>query len=299
MCYNCNQRGTGICEFDPVPKRRGPDRLPGARQRHGKVLGPRRRRPTRSDKEEEVPSADPRTPTYSAACSGSDFRTVPSNDQNTTWAQIPSPPSSASTNDRGRSRDQPVPGSSGSDASQSHDHRTLLTPSFAFNAPQEGYVANTLKPDDPRLLVSRISTEPVFPSSSSPFSPETPASLSYVTVTSPFSAQSKISCANTHTAIGTEVTGAEFDGLPSFDSTTLSVPIGLNDLTSQDLHVAQPVAIEQGLVAQATYASYGVLAAQQQQGSECSTLPDAGAMLPRRESLGSVVCHLPIFLNEP
>lgn len=35
MCFNCRQRGTGICEFDTEPKRRGPDRQPGARQRLG------------------------------------------------------------------------------------------------------------------------------------------------------------------------------------------------------------------------------------------------------------------------
>lgn len=37
MCYNCTQRSTGICEYDSVPKRRGPDRLPGSRQRPAKT----------------------------------------------------------------------------------------------------------------------------------------------------------------------------------------------------------------------------------------------------------------------
>ncbi|KAH8113570.1 hypothetical protein DFH11DRAFT_1510242 [Phellopilus nigrolimitatus] len=36
MCFNCRQRGTGACNFDAVPRRRGPDRLPGARQRPSK-----------------------------------------------------------------------------------------------------------------------------------------------------------------------------------------------------------------------------------------------------------------------
>ncbi|KAI5121039.1 hypothetical protein M0805_008615 [Coniferiporia weirii] len=44
MCYNCRQRGTGICEYDAVPKRRGADRQPGARQRQGSSTGPRTRR---------------------------------------------------------------------------------------------------------------------------------------------------------------------------------------------------------------------------------------------------------------
>lgn len=53
MCFNCRQRGTGICEFDTEPKRRGPDRQPGARQRHGSTSaaappGRRASRTTRS-----------------------------------------------------------------------------------------------------------------------------------------------------------------------------------------------------------------------------------------------------------
>jgi hypothetical protein len=37
MCYNCRHRVTGICEYDAVPKRRGPDRTPGSRQRPGRT----------------------------------------------------------------------------------------------------------------------------------------------------------------------------------------------------------------------------------------------------------------------
>ncbi|KLO16752.1 hypothetical protein SCHPADRAFT_847678, partial [Schizopora paradoxa] len=37
MCYNCTQRSTGVCEYDAVPKRRGPDRFPGSRQRPAKT----------------------------------------------------------------------------------------------------------------------------------------------------------------------------------------------------------------------------------------------------------------------
>ena len=36
MCFNCTHRATGRCEYDAVPKRRGPDRMPGSRQRPGK-----------------------------------------------------------------------------------------------------------------------------------------------------------------------------------------------------------------------------------------------------------------------
>lgn len=36
MCFNCTQRSTGVCEYDAVPKRRGPDRYPGSRQRPAK-----------------------------------------------------------------------------------------------------------------------------------------------------------------------------------------------------------------------------------------------------------------------
>ncbi|EAU85892.2 hypothetical protein CC1G_02915 [Coprinopsis cinerea okayama7 len=56
-CHNCSRRTTGNndCTYDSVPKRRGPDKCPGARQRsargaNGEVVGPRRRRrTTRSD----------------------------------------------------------------------------------------------------------------------------------------------------------------------------------------------------------------------------------------------------------
>ena len=52
-CHNCARRTTGIneCNYDPVPKRRGPDKTPGARQRLARDLkkehspgGPVRRR---------------------------------------------------------------------------------------------------------------------------------------------------------------------------------------------------------------------------------------------------------------
>lgn len=36
MCHNCTHRATGRCEYDTVPKRRGPDRMPGSRQRPGR-----------------------------------------------------------------------------------------------------------------------------------------------------------------------------------------------------------------------------------------------------------------------
>ena len=32
-CHNCNRRANSECEYDPLPKRRGPDKTPGARQR--------------------------------------------------------------------------------------------------------------------------------------------------------------------------------------------------------------------------------------------------------------------------
>ncbi|OCB87151.1 hypothetical protein A7U60_g5665 [Sanghuangporus baumii] len=287
MCFNCNQRGTGICEFDPVPKRRGPDRQPGARQRHGKVPSPRRRRRTRSDKEEETPGTPARSPLYLATRPGSDFANVSSNDQNTTWACIPSSPSSASTNGHGRGPDQPVPGSSGSDASQPHDYRTLLTPSFAFNAPQDGYVVNTLKPDDARLLASRIATEPVIQSSSSPFSPETPASVSYSAIMSPFGTQPASSYSNVSSTTGAEAPGVGLDCLPRLDTPTSPVSIGLTDFASRDLNVVQPVAIDQEPMVQAAYTSFGILATQRQV-NDYSTIPDADTSHSRRDSLGSV-----------
>lgn len=41
MCHNCGRRssGSGECVYDPVPKRRGPDKTPGARQRTARSDG--------------------------------------------------------------------------------------------------------------------------------------------------------------------------------------------------------------------------------------------------------------------
>lgn len=33
VCHNCGRRANNECEYDPIPKRRGPDKMPGARQR--------------------------------------------------------------------------------------------------------------------------------------------------------------------------------------------------------------------------------------------------------------------------
>ena len=64
VCYNCRQRNTDACEYDSVPKRRGPDRIAGARQRHrtGKSAlfysekGPRQRRSRSTRDKEEIVS---------------------------------------------------------------------------------------------------------------------------------------------------------------------------------------------------------------------------------------------------
>lgn len=58
VCHNCSRRtnANNECNYDPVPKRRGPDKTPGARQRmardarnevNGDILSTRRRRRTR------------------------------------------------------------------------------------------------------------------------------------------------------------------------------------------------------------------------------------------------------------
>lgn len=66
VCHNCSRRTTGNneCNYDPLPKRRGPDKTPGARQRMARdvrdqldstLLGTRRRR-RRQDVSSEEPS---------------------------------------------------------------------------------------------------------------------------------------------------------------------------------------------------------------------------------------------------
>ncbi|CAA7261414.1 unnamed protein product [Cyclocybe aegerita] len=58
VCHNCGRRSNGNneCDYDPVPKRRGPDKIPGARQRMARDLMneidnglPQRRRRRTSD----------------------------------------------------------------------------------------------------------------------------------------------------------------------------------------------------------------------------------------------------------
>ncbi|KAF9485849.1 hypothetical protein BDN70DRAFT_795185 [Pholiota conissans] len=62
VCHNCGRRATGgnECNYDPVPKRRGPDKTPGARQRMARDVKsdvesvPRRRRRTQSGSASEI-----------------------------------------------------------------------------------------------------------------------------------------------------------------------------------------------------------------------------------------------------
>ena len=62
VCHNCGRRATGgnECNYDPVPKRRGPDKTPGARQRMARDAksdvesGPRRRRRTRGGSASDI-----------------------------------------------------------------------------------------------------------------------------------------------------------------------------------------------------------------------------------------------------
>ncbi|KAK0487403.1 hypothetical protein IW261DRAFT_1447708 [Armillaria novae-zelandiae] len=70
VCHNCGRRtnGSNECTYDPVPKRRGPDKTPGARQRMARELrmelerengGASRRRRRRSDSITHKSSASP------------------------------------------------------------------------------------------------------------------------------------------------------------------------------------------------------------------------------------------------
>lgn len=55
-CHNCTQRsvsGATECSYDSAPRRRGPDRLPGARSRRGVGEPPVKRRRRRSEHEYE------------------------------------------------------------------------------------------------------------------------------------------------------------------------------------------------------------------------------------------------------
>ncbi|KAI0754986.1 hypothetical protein C8Q80DRAFT_1142298 [Daedaleopsis nitida] len=78
ICHNCSRKGEnpGICSYDAAPKRRGPDRVPGARQRSaggsGERLPRRRRRPVPLDVSDQ-PFLSPQ----SASQSPVDSKTAP------------------------------------------------------------------------------------------------------------------------------------------------------------------------------------------------------------------------------
>ncbi|KAF7365037.1 Zn(2)-C6 fungal-type domain-containing protein [Mycena venus] len=60
VCHNCGKRASGSteCNYDPLPKRRGPDKTPGARQRAARKAnesGGRTRRRTSSDAQDYIP----------------------------------------------------------------------------------------------------------------------------------------------------------------------------------------------------------------------------------------------------
>ncbi|KAF8172009.1 hypothetical protein K438DRAFT_1729122 [Mycena galopus ATCC 62051] len=61
VCHNCNKRASGCteCNYDPLPKRRGPDKTPGARQRVARREGGARtgrRRTSSSDTQDYIPN---------------------------------------------------------------------------------------------------------------------------------------------------------------------------------------------------------------------------------------------------
>ncbi|EJC99066.1 uncharacterized protein FOMMEDRAFT_95074, partial [Fomitiporia mediterranea MF3/22] len=184
MCHNCKQRGTGICEFDSIPKRRGPDRQPGARQRHGKVPAPRTRRRAQSDNKQESPQPTRGTP-YSSDHPERDVGAPPLNDQNATWAHLPSPPSSASPHANRLAFEHLAPGSSGSSASEAqYDYNNMNIQPFAYNAPPNSYVESSLGSEsNQRVLLPRISTGSHIHAStaslSDSFSPDTCTPVSY------------------------------------------------------------------------------------------------------------------------
>ncbi|KAI0632142.1 hypothetical protein C8Q77DRAFT_1060620 [Trametes polyzona] len=76
ICHNCSRRAENpqLCSYDAAPKRRGPDRVPGARQRSVSALGEkprRRRRPPPID-----PSGHPLDSPESASTSPVDYKPV-------------------------------------------------------------------------------------------------------------------------------------------------------------------------------------------------------------------------------
>ncbi|KAH9854700.1 hypothetical protein C2E23DRAFT_726239 [Lenzites betulinus] len=135
ICHNCSRRAENpqLCSYDTAPKRRGPDRVPGARQRSagGPNEKPRRRR--------RLPPIDAAGNTFessqSASASPVEYKTVsfsptshaflseagPAHHEGLTIIQEVGP----AQYQRHRQEPSPVPGGLGTHYAQSHD-RTIL-----------------------------------------------------------------------------------------------------------------------------------------------------------------------------
>ena len=118
VCHNCGRRSTGNneCTYDPVPKRRGPDKTPGARQRmardaRGEADGVRRRR------RRDTSATDTTSVSTSSTCSASTPR-----------PEIPQHPITLA----------PPPGSS--------EHSPYTSPITNY-APESNYVRSSYSPD--------------------------------------------------------------------------------------------------------------------------------------------------------
>lgn len=307
MCYNCNQRGTGICEFDSVPKRRGPDRQPGARQRHGKVPGPRVRRRSKNDKQED-PSA-PQTSPYLTLHAENKYTNVPTSiaeAQNATWARIPSPPSTTSTDGFSYGYEQPAPSSSGSDMSQvQHEYHNMPSHPFAYSAPQDGYVDRAIRPEshppnsqEPLLHVSadslaHISADPL----STPFSPGTSTHNPHPIFSNPFGSQTSNN-SNAPSCFMTGATNANANNMTTMDSTASPVSVGYGESAPCDLTIGQSTAGAQEQVAPISFANFDVPATERRGNSDYLAALDTCSADARRDSFTSVVCHLPALISK-
>ncbi|KAF9568802.1 hypothetical protein CPC08DRAFT_624611 [Agrocybe pediades] len=89
VCHNCSRRtnANSECNYDPIPKRRGPDKTPGARQRAARELeatihgpAPRRRRRNTSNTEPYPASRATQTPSEPSPILTGPLATNPSHD---------------------------------------------------------------------------------------------------------------------------------------------------------------------------------------------------------------------------
>lgn len=160
LCYNCVHRNTGKCDYDPVPKRRGPDRNPGSRQRPGR---------SKHDETQDAASAEVRgeesgteEATPKSARKRSTTSSSSTTDAATTWVNVQLP--AAETVQRQEQNRRSLAQDPGGTPTQSLPAEDKPIPPVAYSISDEQYDGQTTivsagtVSSTPQLGVPRLST---------------------------------------------------------------------------------------------------------------------------------------------